>query len=99
MKNATTLVIAAMLTVSTQTIAAEHETRYRCKNGHLVSIGDSKPSITSKCGSPESVTNLVNGFGAHIGQRLRYQDRLDKKWIYLIDIVGGKVVEINKERN
>lgn len=71
---------------------------YRCAGGHLVQVGDSAASILNKCGKPVASNYLINGFGVRVGERLRYIHRTDKKWAYMIDVIDGKVTQIQQER-
>ncbi len=54
--------------------------------------------LMNKCGSPMSQSDLVNNFGVVIGQRLRYEDRNDRSWVYVVDIYNGKVTRVVTER-
>ncbi|AUB84308.1 hypothetical protein THSYN_27480 [Candidatus Thiodictyon syntrophicum] len=84
--------------VATMLPLAAANADFRCRDGNLINTGDSMSYLMNKCGSPMSQSDLVNNFGAVIGQRLRYEDRNDSSWVYVVDIYSGKVTRVVTER-
>ena len=70
----------------------------RCAGGALVNEGESASYMFKNCGNPMASSDLVNGFGAVVGQRYRYVDRTDNSWVHVIDVHNGKVTRMDTER-
>ena len=92
-KYAKYMFLLAVLMVSTGAAGG-----YRCQNGDIIRVGDVAHSVTHRCGKPESWSYITNGRGSIIGIRYVYKDRTDRRYIYLIDIIGARVAKISQEK-
>lgn len=67
---------------------------YACGQ-RVASIGDSVAALRSRCGEPDRIVQLVNVYGAGVGQRWEY-DR--QNVTVLFTITGGRVTAIDEVR-
>jgi hypothetical protein len=67
---------------------------YACGQ-RVASIGDSVAALRSRCGEPDRIVQLVNVYGAGVGQRWEY-DR--QNVTVLFTITDGRVTAIDEAR-
>ena len=74
--------------------AAAHADRYRFRNG-LVTDGDSVAALIKRAGQPDRIVQLVNEYGAGVGERWDYY--IDDK-VVSFEISGGRIDSIIETR-
>lgn len=88
------LVAFCLLALSSSALAAGPSI-YRCKNG-VISVGStSTGQIVQKCGEPNRVSTIENGFGAAMGERWEYW--IDGKTL-ILTIQRSQLVAIQELR-